>query len=53
MNKELLEKELAEYNQTVEEIQKLQKELSNLEQKRLIKFGRLQFIEEILKEINK
>jgi hypothetical protein len=50
MNKSLLEKEVKEYNEIIEQIQKLQTELNNLEQKRLIKFGRIQLIEENLSE---
>lgn len=50
MNKQILEKEVEEYNQIVESIQKYQLELNKLEQQRLIKLGRIQLIEENLEE---
>ena len=50
ISKETLEQEVQNYNKIVEEIQKVNLTLNELEQKRLKSFGKLEFIEKFLKD---
>lgn len=46
MNQQLLEKEVAEYNDIIKKQQDKNQEVTALEQERLLKLGRIQFIQE-------
>jgi prefoldin subunit 5 len=48
MNQEQLEKEVAEYNEIVKEIQNLNQRITTLDQERLLKLGRVQMIQETI-----
>lgn len=50
ISKSTLESEVQTYNKIVEEQQKLQSSLNELEQKRLKSWGKLEFIESCLKD---
>ena len=48
MNQETLEKEVAEYNEIIKKIQAHNEQASALEQERLLKLGRVQYIQELV-----
>lgn len=48
MNQETLEKEVAEYNEIIKQIQEKNQEVATLEQQRLVKLGRINLIQEVL-----
>lgn len=50
MNQETLEKEVVEYNEIVKKIQDHNQEGAGLEQERLLKLGRVQYIQEKVAE---